>query len=97
MDLPELLAALAGELVVPVGMDTWAPCPTCARLTPPSVYGRPALCRRCTEDEIGEYADELVARVSRGMTRKAYLALPRDDDGRPILPPMSYREWRRRI
>lgn len=93
--LAELLAAFDGELIVPVGMAGWAPCPVCGRLTPRSVLDRVALCRACTEAEIGEYADELSARVGRRLTRKAYQALPRDSDGRPILPPLSYRAWRR--
>lgn len=89
-----VLAHFPGALPAPPSPEGWTPCPRCGRLTPPSIYGRPASCLPCTEAECGEYADELAARVSRRMTRNAYYKLPRDSDGKPILPAITYRRWK---
>lgn len=93
--LQAVLRIIGGELTNTREFDGWTPCPTCGRLAPPSIYGRPASCLGCTERECGEYLDELTARVSRRMAKARYYALLRDNDGKPILPALSYRDWRR--
>lgn len=95
MDLPELIAALDGELAI--WSEHWdGTCPNCGAATDSRVNGAGVrLCRLCTEAEIGESAHDLACRVSRRMTRNRYAKLPTDDDGAAILPTLSYRDWRR--
>lgn len=78
-----------------IGCRTLVPCPSCGTDTPVSLHGGPSLCLPCTEADIGEYADELAMRVSRKMIKSRFYKLPRDLDGRPILPSLSYRDWRK--
>ena len=43
-------------------------CPVCDTTTPASRLGHPALCRRCTEAELGLGTAENAARIARGWT-----------------------------
>lgn len=94
MELPEVMAALGAELVVPAAR--WdGRCPVCGAATSSARSGTGLrLCRICSEAEVGESAEDLARRVSRKLTRKRYEALPRDTDGRPVLPSLTNRQWR---
>lgn len=93
---PEQIAQALGGGTVHYGPELEpATCPTCGTHTEYTDRGHARLCLPCTAAEIGEYADELAMRVSRKMTLKAFLALPRDHDDRPVLPPLTYRAWRK--
>lgn len=93
---PERVAELLGGGTVHHDPEPGpASCPTCGTPTGRASTGHVMLCLSCTCAEIGEYADELVMRVSRKMTLRVFLALPRDHDGRPVLPSLSYRAWRK--
>lgn len=50
-------------------------------------------CELCWQGGGGEYPDELAMRVSRKMSRANFAKLPRDSDGRPILPSLTWRAW----
>lgn len=94
MDLADIMAQLPGELVLPD--PRWdGRCPTCGCATSSAQSGPGLrLCLQCTEAEVGERLEDLTRRMSRRMTRNAYAKLPVDNDGRAILPALTYRAWR---
>lgn len=95
MELPEIMAALDATLIPP-GREWDGRCPACGCATRSNRSGTGRrLCILCSEADAGEPADELAARVSRHLPRASYLKLPRDSDGRPVLPSLNYRAWRK--
>ena len=92
MTLAEVMAALGAELILESCPPDWQPCPTCGRMTAPSLYGRRALCPVCTAAEAGASAYDLAVCRAHGISLKRW----REMDGEDGLPSMTYREWRRR-
>lgn len=93
MDLPTLMRQLDARIIASVDYALFGACPTCGARTERAWNGQNAYCLPCTELEVQEEAPLMAARISRKMTRKAYYSLPRDADGRPILPTLTSKQW----
>lgn len=93
MSPAEIAAAFGLELPPPEGHDLEHACCWCGKRQALTWRTDHWTCEQCWQGGGGEYPDELAMRVSRKMLRAAFSRLPRDRDGRPILPSLTHKAW----
>lgn len=89
----QIAAAFDAEIIESTALGSRRACCWCGTDKRLTERGDHFTCEECWQGGGGEYPDELAMRVSRKMTRGAFAKLPRDSDGRPILPSLTYKAW----
>lgn len=93
---PEEIAAAFGlELTESTALESARTCEWCGTHKTLTWRVDHFTCELCWQGGGGEYDDELTMRVSRHLERRAFSNLPRDRDGRPILPALTNKAWRK--
>ena len=88
----ELCRRYGARILDPADVREWAHCVKCGVGMVPDPQGVPRACVQCSCAEVGETWPGLAHRVSHHLTLSAWRKLATVAD----VPPLSYRDWRRR-